>query len=663
MAKTTIRNASGAGPGSPGPAPSIGGRCRGRGSDARGFEELGRLAGVPVAVAVGHVRAHGRLAVLAEVEALDFLIVRHAHRDDQVGDLVEHQRADERVDRDDHQGDQVVDEGLGFAVVEAEVLGEDAGRDHAHHAADAVAGEDVEGVIQARLGFPVDGDVADHAGDQADDHALADPDEARGRGDGDQADHRADAGAEGRRLLAHHPVPEHPAEHGRGRGGVRGGEGHGGRAVGPQGRAGVEAEPPEPEHARAEQHERDVGRGVGVVIDVALAAPEEEGPGEGGEAGRHVDDRAAREVLHAPLVQEALGVPGPVGQRRVDHQAEQDHEQQVGREPHPLRERAGDERGGDDRELELEEREHHQRHGGRELRVRGLGHPVEHEEGPGVADVAAERVAESDAEAADQPDERADAERNDALEHGGDDVLVAHHAAVEERQAGGHQEHQRGGREHPGRVAGVGRVPLGDLAGAELGGEQRREGDDRQDHERDRGGAFHGRGDLDGQGLERCVTGSARGSLRGNGAVDMRSVPHRGGLTPRSWLAATGASRTTLKREAGVLRPDDPPPGGSSERFLFRWGYPGGGRGKVRGQGQSCGVAGPQMASPPRSPVRIRMHSSIGSTMILPSPTAPSGPERQALMIASMVGSTNASLTAIWSSTLRSRFTVNSWPR
>src|SRR4051794_20194281 len=88
-----------------------------------------------------------------------------------------------------------------------------------------------------------------------------------------------------------------------------------------------------------------------------------------------------------------------------------------------------------------------------------------------------------------------------------------------------------------------------------------------------------------------------------------------------------------------------------------------------RGQGLENGPVHPgqissvQMASGPHSPVRIRMQSSIGRMKILPSPIFPSGPLRPAWMIALTVGSTKSSFTAIWSSILRSRFTVNSCPR
>src|SRR5271157_68649 len=54
-----------------------------------------------------------------------------------------------------------------------------------------------------------------------------------------------------------------------------------------------------------------------------------------------------------------------------------------------------------------------------------------------------------------------------------------------------------------------------------------------------------------------------------------------------------------------------------------------------------------QIASGPRSPVRMRMQSSRGRMKILPSPILPSGPLRPASRMAFTVGSTKSSFTAI----------------
>ncbi len=81
------------------------------------------------------------------------------------------------------------------------------------------------------------------------------------------------------------------------------------------------------------------------------------------------------------------------------------------------------------------------------------------------------------------------------------------------------------------------------------------------------------------------------------------------------------------------------------------------------GSGRIAEAAGRLDGFLPRSPVRMRMQSSSGRTKILPSPISPLLPLRPPLMMALIVGSTNSSLTAIWSCTLRSRLTAISWPR
>ena len=73
----------------------------------------------------------------------------------------------------------------------------------------------------------------------------------------------------------------------------------------------------------------------------------------------------------------------------------------------------------------------------------------------------------------DRPDDGDQAHHGEALHHGAEDVLLAHQAAVEERQSGaGHQQHQRGGDQHPGVVA----RRLGVLDGLLQGGDLRLRG-------------------------------------------------------------------------------------------------------------------------------------------------------------------------------------------
>ena len=82
----------------------------------------------------------------------------------------------------------------------------------------------------------------------------------------------------------------------------------------------------------------------------------------------------------------------------------------------------------------------------------------------GVAVAEGQRVADNRPEDGDQP------HHGEALHHGAQDVLPAHQAAVEQRQAGpGHQQHQRGRDQHPCVIAGHLGILHGLLEGGDLG--------------------------------------------------------------------------------------------------------------------------------------------------------------------------------------------------
>ena len=77
-----------------------------------------------------------------------------------------------------------------------------------------------------------------------------------------------------------------------------------------------------------------------------------------------------------------------------------------------------------------------------------------------------ERVAD------DRPQDRNEEGRGETLRHGGEHVLLAHHAGIEQRKARDrHHQHQAGRADHPGGVGGV------DLVEA-LRESRRRGGDD-----------------------------------------------------------------------------------------------------------------------------------------------------------------------------------------
>ena len=178
-------------------------------------------------------------------------------------------------------------------------------------------------------------------------------DETGRRGDGHQADHRAGGDAQYTGLAGVAPGEEHPAQ-GSGRGGGVGvDKGVGGQAVGGQGTARVEAEPPEPQEAGAQHGVGDVMRLHGGLWE-ALAGPDGYGEGKGREPGRDMHHGAAREVQGSHGSHPAAVAPHPVAQGIIYYGCPEQSEDQEGLEAHPLHEGAGDQGRRDHREHHLE---------------------------------------------------------------------------------------------------------------------------------------------------------------------------------------------------------------------------------------------------------------------------------------------------------------------
>ena len=117
---------------------------------------------------------------------------------------------------------------------------------------------------------------------------------ARG-GDRDETGDGTRGGADRGGLAVLDLLDDEPGQQRGGRGGDRVDEGERGGAVGGELGAGVEAEPAEPQQARAEEHERRVVRNVRALLEAdALAEHERERQCRG--AGVDVDSRATREV-------------------------------------------------------------------------------------------------------------------------------------------------------------------------------------------------------------------------------------------------------------------------------------------------------------------------------------------------------------------------------
>jgi hypothetical protein len=152
-------------------------------------------------------------------------------------------------------------------------------------------------------------------------------------------------------------------------------------------------------------------------------------------------------------VEQAALAPDHVGHGAVDNQRPQNHEQQHGPEFHALGKCAGDERGRDDGEHQLVDHEGLERDGRRIVAV-GLRTHAPQEDVVQATDEAV-AGAEGEAVADNGPKDRNHGHHGKTLDHGSEDVLFAHQAAVEEREArSGHHQHECGAGEHPGVVSG-----------------------------------------------------------------------------------------------------------------------------------------------------------------------------------------------------------------
>jgi hypothetical protein len=205
--------------------------------------------------------------------------------------------------------------------------------------------------------------------------------------------------------------------------------------------------PYQPTHRiRTEHGERHVVTGDGhrasLIVVLAEARSEEQGPRQRRHRAGEVDDRRAGEVLHSELGQPAAA-PDPVPHQRVDDASEDYREYHVHRELGPLEHRAPDDRQGHSAERHLEE----------ELgRERDLG---PREPGVDVVDRACRRVeepalrphdgvagAEGDREPHGPEQERCDREVHEYLRYHAPDVLHPREADLQHREPRLHEQDQ-----------------------------------------------------------------------------------------------------------------------------------------------------------------------------------------------------------------------------
>ena len=254
-------------------------------------------------------------------------------------------------------------------------------------------------------------------------------------------------------MAAFDAFGKEPCTHRRGGGQVRVHECLGGQSVGAEGRAGVESEPAEPQDPGPQQGQRQRVRWHWFPL-VTLAFADHQHDGQRGDTGIDMNHGPAREVEGATLEQPTGRGEDPMGDRTVNEDEPSADEQRVGAELEPVGGRPGDEGRRNHREHHLVRGEGQRRNDqGEVARIsgqNGLGRGGQMREA-GELEVADEAtaIAESQGKADERPQNADQAHGEKVLHQHAEHVFGAHHAAVEERQAGRHEQHQSGGQEHP----------------------------------------------------------------------------------------------------------------------------------------------------------------------------------------------------------------------
>src|SRR4029079_13578714 len=277
------------------------------------------------------------LAVEREIETLALDLVGDAQPDEDVDDLENDQRHDGVVAEHDEDAVELVEHLHRIAIEQAGLAAicldrKHAGEQRAHDAANSVHAEGVERVVVAQHVLQAGAaPVADDASGSADADRADRTDEDGSRGNRHETGYCARADADHRRLAAYQPLNDHPRE-GRYRGRhVRHQHGHAGQHAGAHRRAGVEAEPADPQQRGADEGQDHVMSRAGF-----LAFSQYDAGHQPGNAGIDVHDRAASEVqdldqaVRIGGVEEPVRTPDPVGNRRIDENRPKTDEPQHG---------------------------------------------------------------------------------------------------------------------------------------------------------------------------------------------------------------------------------------------------------------------------------------------------------------------------------------------
>src|SRR5208282_2169563 len=260
---------------------------------------------------------------LGDVQAGDLVLGGHAVAPDHIDDLEENERGREDPDQVGRHADGLGRELLeptaiekaerrlvGNAVPAGAVLpiSEQANAEATPRTAGTVDADGTDGVVD--LEHPLDEEYApDHqdARTGPDDHRAGRADEGAGSRDRDQASEQSVATHRRIRLTKYRPHVENRGAAACGRRQHRAGRHARQAPVGAgQGTAGVEAEPAEGQDERTDHSKGDVvaGDGIGgpVLVVLADAGTENDGPGQRRDSARHVHDTGTGEI-HVAVAQ------------------------------------------------------------------------------------------------------------------------------------------------------------------------------------------------------------------------------------------------------------------------------------------------------------------------------------------------------------------------
>ena len=219
-----------------------------------------------------------------------------------------------------------------------------------------------------------------------------------------------------------------------------------------QSRSSVEAEPADPQQSGAHHGERQI-EWRQIFGAVTMAPAHHLRRDQAADSGAEMHHQPSGKIQHARGAEEAAA-PYPMGQRNIDEHEPAGGKQQIGRKPHPVGDGARHQRYRYDRKRHLVEHEQAFRNslgcGIDAVHGHADQKPAIERPEPGTVADEHQRITQH------HPENRNDRYGCKALRHGGQHVLLAHHAGIEQRQPRyRHHQHQRCGYDHPRGVGGA----------------------------------------------------------------------------------------------------------------------------------------------------------------------------------------------------------------